>query len=186
MNKTTTLIGCDVSHWNKHVDISDFDFFIHKATEGKLFCDNMFKDRVDTHVNKKPFGLYHFAQAYNNNPIEEVDYYLKTIKPYIGKCAMVLDFEGPSLHHSYSGEWLEKWLETVKNLTDINPMLYISENECKGLRDYIPPNTPLWIANWTTKPKVDCVMWQYMTKPVDLDMFFGDLKDFKKLYNYYG
>lgn len=80
---------------------------------------------------------------------------------------------------------VEKWLDTVKNLTDITPMLYISERVQRFKRLY-PTDTPLWIANWSTEPQVDCVMWQYMTKPVDLDMFYGDIKDFKKLYNYFG
>ena len=88
--------GIDISAWQGDNNISlanvPFDFCIIKATEGTDYTNRY----LDSHAKavqgkKKLLGVYHYANGGDYKA--EADHFLTTVKKYIGKAVLVLDWE---------------------------------------------------------------------------------------------
>lgn len=186
------LLGTDMYRgqygaWNP----SYVDFVILKATEGKTYNDpcmeKFIAQMADTVPDSPPFiGFYHYAHPENNTVEQEVDNYLKKIKPHIGNCFTALDFEGDAFKIKFPDHWALEWCDKVKKATGTKPFLYVSASyACKFPMTLC--NYPLWAAHYNVaKPfskqcSLNPLMWQYTSKPFDLNIFYGNNADMVKL-----
>ena len=191
------IFGIDVSHWNSINDIGDryknSDFIIAKCTEGVSFKDPLFRTHIENALlYGNEVGFYHFARPERNrDPRREADFYLSILAKYgyIGKGIMALDWEGSSL--SYPISWARKWLDYCFQQTGIRPLFYCQRSYTNRIQAIREGNYGLWIARYPKDPgktgpePLDgkgCAMWQYSSRPIDQDRFYGSVEQFKKYY----
>lgn len=190
------LKGIDVSKWQdvtKDKTVYDYgfnkghkDFVIAKATEGRTYQDPLFEAHIAANSDKL-LGAYHYARPDNgNSPEDEAENFVGVLKKHnlVGRALLALDWEQNSL--KYPTEWALRWLRTVKELTGVKPLVYMSEAyiskewECVAKEDY-----GLWVANWSKEPinispwKLKA-LWQRQGSPLDLDVFYGDREAWSK------
>ena len=187
------LFGCDISHWqNDKVDLSKYDFVIIKASEGRTGVDAC----LDKHYNRlhgskdgkpdsnKLYGFYHYARPENNTPEAEAEHFLSLVGHHAGYCLFVLDWEQVALRYSIT--WAVKWLEYVYEKTGVRPLIYCQGSYTKKLKPVLDKGYGLWVAHYTKKPKptigvYPCyAIWQYTSKPIDLNKFNGTREQFLK------
>ena len=171
---STNVKIIDVSHWQGAIDwekVKDDGVkgvFI-KATEGTSYVDPKFKENA---INAKKAGLkigfYHFAHP-NNDPVKEVEHFLKTIKDFQNDLPLVLDLENnKGLTKSQVTAFAEKWLNEIIKRTGQTPLFYSYTSFIKSYIDKSLNKFPLWIAQYTTalKPSSNGIwnewkVWQY-------------------------
>lgn len=196
--------GIDISKWQKGLKLSDIkcDFVIIKATEGATYKDPCFDGFVkQAQQLQKPMGFYHFARPDNgNDPTAEAANFYQTIKPYVRQGILALDWEAGDLSKT---DWALKWLDEVKRLTGVKPMIYTSQWVINSydFSKIVAGDYGLWIAKWKdheadynydmsdagSKPKLKWwafyAIWQWTSsgllngydKYLDCDQFMGDV-----------
>lgn len=189
-----SIIGIDVSHWQsleftkKKIAELNAKFVMIKATEGKSYVDEKMKEYADYCIEQGiPFGFYHYARPENNRMSEEAEHFVSSIRDYVGICVMALDWEGNSL--TFDSTAPKSWLRAVYNLTNVKPMFYTSYGYAKKYEDLADENVGLWMARYNNIMLKDGenigkwkqpVMWQYDSKDIDKNKFFGTIDQFKK------
>ena len=184
--------GIDVSHWNSLSAIDDFEpeFVIIKLTEGKTFLDN----EHNVHYSKALIkgaetGFYHFARAEKNDPYSEADWFVGNIpNRALGRSILVLDYEGKALSIADPDSWALAFCERVEAKTGVKPILYCSQSVVKRFPKVQANGNGLWVARYRNKligygdvsPWKFAAIWQYTSKPVDRDVFYGTVEQFKK------
>ena len=145
---TKTLRGIDISNWQAGLQPSRLavDFVICKASEGLRFRDKTMKGFIQSaRLAGQLFGTYHFAR--NNDPSLEADYYLETIKEYIGKGIMVLDIEDEAIPNW--GNYADVFCKRVHDETGIWPLVYTSAAYLpRFLGHHVTKNCGLWLAGY--------------------------------------
>lgn len=141
--------GIDISNHQKGIDLSeiDADFFIFKSSEGVGFTDPCLKDFMEQGLKfGKKLGIYHFARP-TNNPIDEANFFVSIIKPYIGKALLVLDWEAENISDT---TWAKQWLDKVYELTGVKPLVYMSESVVNSYdwSEVAKANYGLWVAKY--------------------------------------
>ena len=172
--------GIDIYHGDSINDTStlksvpekaykESDFVIVKATQGVSYKYTSFFTAMMKRVlaDGKLAGAYHYAAG--NDPIKEADYFLKIIKPYIGKIILCLDWEGYQNKAFGSKTWCKKFIDRVQEKTGIRCMLYTGSDGCKQ-NEVLAGKVPLWFAGypkpmktgWTLPAwKYDLGVWKY-------------------------
>jgi GH25 family lysozyme M1 (1,4-beta-N-acetylmuramidase) len=201
--------GADID-WSKVYD-SGYRFAFVKATEGDsrppVIINPYFEeDMNEGHYAGMLMGAYHFAHPEANNATDEARFFISVAKPYFkeGYLRPVLDIEvgGPELGKEKLSSWIHEWMNTVKDETGIEPILYVNSNYAKNYLDSSIAKYDLWIAHWRcdtgTPPDTGIWdswdFWQYYSPDycgensvpgisggVDLDLFNGDMS---KLYTF--
>lgn len=176
------LTGCDWSHWNPSkldADMSDYDFFIHKISEGRSMIDDKCNYRISQlHVNK-PCICYHFFNK-NVDGKTQADHYMETMALFFGGCRIgfCVDFEIDETQEHLTE--LTRFMSRMKDHGHI-PIVYCGDYS-KARDIAYAFNAPLWIARWRKqKPNTACKFWQFCNQPYDLDLFFGAMSDLSLL-----
>lgn len=176
--------GADVSNWNTVQYYPGYDFIIAKATQGTFFKDPTFTGHIQTALDHgQKIGAYHFADpATGTTPEQEAAYFVETVRPYLGRIFMFLDWEASALN--YGASWALQWLKEVERLTGIKPGFYTSASVVwnGGYKAIADNQNALWIAQYTNaqSPTMGAsgwpfwALWQYSDKPIDQDVFNGD------------
>jgi len=147
-----TLNGIDISSWQSNLTISNVpaDFVIVKATGGRGYTNPFFSGQAYATLKAgKLLGLYHFAREAScaGTAIQEADYFVKAVGPYIGRAVLVLDWEANALLLGPS--WAKKFLDRVYEKTGVRPLIYMSKNPT---REYdwsgVAKNYKLWVAQY--------------------------------------
>ena len=200
------LKGIDVSHWQSTFNsFNEVDFAIIKATEGVGYvdpaCDTLYQRAKKA---GKLLGVYHFARPDLGNSAEaEAKYFVDNIKGYLKEAILVLDWE-PSGGQIGNVGWAKAWLDKVKELTGIKPLIYMSASpmQTHNWSSVANADYGLWVASYGAntgvegnKPSVKWwsfyTMWQYTSKgrvngfvgSVDLNNFYGDAEAWRKYAN---
>lgn len=192
--------GIDVSNWQSGININSInvDFVIVKATEGSGYISPSFtKQANDTLNSGKKLGLYHYM-SYMTPAKQQAEHFVDTVKPYLNKAVLVLDFESTAVNKGVS--FALEFLQTVENLTGVKPMIYMSQSVAAShdWTSVINNDYGLWVAryplgNATTGFRSDlsygnlgywdsAAMFQYTSHGripgysgyLDLDIFYGD------------
>lgn len=203
------LKGIDVSHHQKGISSfgSDVDFVICKATEGVGYvddaCDNLYQKAKR---DGKLLGVYHYARPnLGNSAVAEADWFVKNIQGYLHEAILVLDWEEGDLGNV---SWAKAFLDRVKDLTGIKPIIYMSASPMRSY-DWSPvvnADYGLWVANYGTnngQPQEGAfnkyplkywsfyALWQYTSVGrisgysgnVDMNIFSGDREAWFKYAN---
>lgn len=180
-----SLFGTDQSKWQAN-QVTEGSFILVKATEGCGYVDPTCDAKYQ--LNKqagKLLGVYHYARPdLGNTPEAEAQYFVDNIRGYIGEAIMVLDWESAN---KWDVNWAKRWLDKVKDLTGIKPMIYMSSSVTFAYdwSSVVAGDYGLWVANYGNNdgsnhgcPEVGywsiVAMHQYTSVPLDKDEFFGD------------
>ena len=156
------LRGIDISSWQTGIDLRNvivsnaIDFVVIKATEGCAFVEDTCDYWVQTCIsNGTLWGFYHFAR--HNDPEEEARYFVRACEGYFGHGIPVLDTET-----GQTGEWCQRFVDTVHALTGVYPIIYMSSNS--GQRGkfegtQVPSTCGLWEAFY---PSASCTSFEDM------------------------
>lgn len=194
-----TIKGIDISHYQKpeKTPYADYDFVIIKATEGSTYRDKVCLTHFENaKALGKEVGFYHFAHPELNNPEVEVANFVDYVAKVggLGKGILALDWEAKALKCDI--KWARKWLDLVFSITGIRPLFYCQKSYtvAKNLQPIREGNYGLWIAGYyknTGLPdnrgcdpydKRGKAIWQYTSNPIDKDIFYGSIEQFRKYY----
>ena len=144
--------GIDISGWQKGINLEKVacDFVIIKATQGATIKSNDFKRQIEQALSLgKKVGCYHYA---GGGGVEaEVKNFLDTVKPYLGKIILVLDWEGQQNPNFGNCTYAIDWLAAVKAQTGVTPFIYMSKSYCRQWASQfaaIAKEVPLWCAEY--------------------------------------
>lgn len=180
-----SLFGTDQSKWQAN-QVTEGSFILVKATEGCGYVDPTCDAKYQ--LNKqagKLLGVYHYARPdLGNTPEAEAQYFVDNIRGYIGEAIMVLDWESAN---KWDVNWAKRWLDKVKDLTGIKPMIYMSSSVTFAYdwSSVVAGDYGLWVANYGNNDGTNhgcpgvgywgiVAMHQYTSNPLDKDEFFGD------------
>lgn len=194
------LKGVDISRYQNGIDLSkiETDFVICKATEGVGYTDNCC-DKFYQQAKKlgKKLGVYHYARPdLRNTAKAEADWFVRETKGYIKEAILVLDWEAGDLGNV---TWAKQWLDRVKELTGVKPLIYMSASVMNAYdwSSIVNADYGLWVANYGTNDGTAqesaferhpmkywsfYALWQYTSTGklsgyngnLDLDYFSGD------------
>lgn len=144
-----TMNGIDISNYQSGINLREVpaDFVIVKATEGNYYISGDFKRQTNQVIETgKCLGFYHYANG--GDVIEEANFFINTIKDYIGQGILVLDweFQNNPLFGIDDFNWCKQWCDYVANKTGVKPIVYIQKSamgRINGIGDY-----GLWIAQY--------------------------------------
>lgn len=182
------MYGIDISKWQGKKGMQatlypqNCEFVICKATEGTNIVDPSLKANMNiAYANGKLLGVYHYARPDINMPNDEAKHFYNTIKDYVGKCIICLDWEC-HFANSYPQTWAIQFLSAIYNLTGVKPFIYTSSSALSKI-PLICETFPLWVADYTgvagefSYPVDKFMLHQYTNKPLDCDVFNGNKTD---------
>lgn len=200
-----SLNGFDVASYQAGMNVGEAagDFVLVKAIEGIDYTNPEFNGHAKQTLSAgKKLGVYHFIR--NDSDIKkQANYFLTTVKPYIGKAMLVLDFEnttGSTIQNQAGVGLAKQWLDYVYQKTGVRAVLYTGLS-CENALDWssvVKANYGLWIAQYNNYDAVigyqprdlygslknwkTAVMFQYTSTGrlpgwngnLDFDVFYGD------------
>lgn len=144
--------GIDISGNQKGIDLAwvPCDFVIVKATQGMTFVNPEFHRQITQAAQlDKYIGVYHYANGTNIDV--QVDHFLDTVRAYIGKAILVVDWEGFQNTKFNDYKFCEKMLVTIREKTGITPFLYMSKSVARQYKWEIGREFPFWCAQYANK-----------------------------------
>lgn len=153
------VLGLDVSHHNGKVDwekvaAAGYKFVYLKLTEGKSYIDNT---TYNNYIAAKNAGLrvgfYHFAHP-NNDPVAEVDFFLKKLGDMKADLPHCLDLEeSKGLSKAKITAFALKWMDYLQQKTGITPILYTGYSFLNNFTNTVA-KYPLWVARYSGSNRV--------------------------------
>lgn len=189
-----TMNGIDISNWQKGIDLAAVpcDFVIAKATQGTGYTSPDCVRQVEQAMSLgKKVGVYHYIGG--QGAVSEMDFFIDSIKNWVGKVMIVLDWEQGENRAWGNLGYLEQCIARVKERTGIPPVVYASasvfpwdlcrKHNCGAwVAQYADNNqTGYQDAPWN-EGKYGCMMRQYSSHGrlpgyggnLDLNKFYGD------------
>jgi GH25 family lysozyme M1 (1,4-beta-N-acetylmuramidase) len=209
--KTINII--DVSDHQKSIDFEKVkasglvDAVMMRSTEGGSYIDWHFSGNRDVcRMFNIPRGFYHTGRPdlNINTPEGEAAFFLNVVGELHKYEVLALDLE-PDYIKGVTNlvDWSKRFLDYVYKQTKVRPMLYMGRSTCRGYTwtSVVDADYGLWISTLEGNPAFPEIpywqltaMHQYSDKgvipgitanTVDLNIFNGDLEQFKKYgYNY--
>ena len=202
----------DIASWQAGIDLetifkeNPIDGVIIKATQGTGYVNSEYAIWAKwLNDNNKPWGVYHYCTGLD--AIAEARFFYDTIKPYIGKCVPVLDYEEKSAMQCGTS-WLKEVLDEFYRLSHVKCLVYCSQSvtQDQNFNAIANDGYQLWMAQYadfspvygfvdnpwhmgSVSPFKGYVMQQYTSCGVlkgwgsylDFDKFFGNEADWKNL-----
>lgn len=150
---SSRLNGVDISSWDAGLNISNLsgDFVIIKTTQGTHYLNPEASKQVSQALSAgKLIGFYHYAEG--GDPVAEATYFYNSVKNYIGKAILVLDWESQS-NTSFGKKdvaWSKSFLDTLYKLSGgVRGFMYVSKSVTYA-HDWssVASNYPLWVAQY--------------------------------------
>lgn len=186
--------GIDISNWQKGIDLAAVpcDFVIAKATQGTGYTSPGCVRQVEQAMSLgKKVGVYHYIGG--QGAVSEMDFFIDSIKNWVGKVMIVLDWEQSENRAWGNLGYLEQCIARVKERTGIPPVVYASasvfpwdlcrKHNCGAWVAQYADNNPTGYqdAPWN-EGKYGCMMRQYSSHGrlpgyggnLDLNKFYGD------------
>lgn len=155
VNNKNRLNVIDIASYQSGLDLTKMpaaglDGVIIKATQGTSYvnpyCNKHYGQAKQAGLLR---GLYHYANG--SGAIKEADYFVNSIKNYIGDAILVLDWEGEQ--NSQFGKndvaYCKMFLDRVYEKTGVRPLIYMSKSVCRA-HDWssVAKNYGLWAAQY--------------------------------------
>lgn len=186
--------GIDISNWQNGIDLAavQCDFVIAKATQGTGYTSPDCARQVEQAMSLgKKVGVYHYIGG--QGAVSEMDFFIDSIKNWVGKVMIVLDWEqGENCAWGNLG-YLEQCIARVKERTGIPPVVYASasvfpwdlcsKHNCGAwVAQYADNNATGYQDSPWNEDKYGCMMRQYSSHGrlpgyggnLDLNKFYGD------------
>lgn len=150
-----SMKGIDISHWQRGIDLAAVEcgFVIIKATQGTKYVDPCFQKFCAQAMSLgKKIGLYHYYGS--GEPEAQAEHFLQTVRSYIGKAVLVLDWEVDQNPDFKKGPALPKrFLDYVLAKTGVHPLIYMSKSVCREYNwtEVVKGNYGLWMAQYANK-----------------------------------
>lgn len=150
-----SMKGIDISHWQQGINLTSVtcDFVIIKATQGTKYVDPCFQKFCAQAMSLgKKIGLYHYYGS--GEPEAQAEHFLQTVRSYIGKAVLVLDWEVDQNPDFKKGPALPKrFLDYVLAKTGVHPLIYMSKSVCREYNwtEVVKGNYGLWMAQYANK-----------------------------------
>jgi GH25 family lysozyme M1 (1,4-beta-N-acetylmuramidase) len=149
LEKSWRLDGIDISSWQAGIDLYSVpaDFVIVKATQGNWYKNPFFVEHANATLDSgKLLGIYHFADL-EGSATAQANYFIKAVKPYLGQCVLVLDWEAEAL--DLGPAWAKKFMKRVYKKTGVKPIIYLSQSETWN-HDWssVAGTYQLWLAQY--------------------------------------
>lgn len=200
-----TLNLIDIASYQNGINAGSIagDGVIVKATEGVSYINSAYSAQIRKADSAgKLLGVYHFLRT-DSDVKKQADYFLATIKPYIGKAVLFLDFEnttGSSVQTQAGVSLAKEWLDYVYSKTGVRPIIYMSLSVENNLNwsSVVSANYGLWVAQYNNNNVVNgyqpreiygstkywkaTALFQYTSSGrlsgwnanLDLNVFYGD------------
>ena len=126
---------------------NESDFVIVKATQGTSYkYTSYFTSMAKKVINdKKLLGAYHYAAG--GDPKKEADYFISTVKNYLNRAILCLDWEKIQNKSWGSKTWCSEFINRVKEKTGITCFLYTGLDGCNQNKT-LAGKVPLWFAGY--------------------------------------
>lgn len=150
-----SMKGIDISHWQQGINLTSVtcDFVIIKATQGTKYVDPCFQKFCAQAMSlEKKIGLYHYYGS--GEPEAQAEHFMQTVRSYIGKAVLVLDWEVDQNPDFKKGPALPKrFLDYVLAKTGVHPLIYMSKSVCREYNwaEVVKGNYGLWMAQYANK-----------------------------------
>ena len=156
----------DLSSYNPISDatLPGVDGSITKATQGTWYVNPSCNAQYDAAKNAgKLLGLYHYAEG--GDPVAEANYFVASIKNYVGSAVLALDWEQGENKAWGNTSWALNFVRRVHDLTNVWPLVYVQASAISQVAS-CAPYCGLWIAGYPT----DAATWTvpnfiYKTSP---------------------
>ena len=167
--------GIDVSHWNgdpfnavTQKAYKESDFCITKLTNGIKYeyANYGIKIIEKALADEKLAGAYHYATG-AGTPIQEADYFISVVKPFIGKIILALDWESNGNKAWGKITWCKQFIDRVKEQTGVTCFLYTGLDGIRQNKE-LANKVPLWFAGYPNHADSWTVpQWKYNISPWD-------------------
>lgn len=211
---TMNLVDISVVQWDKGlrdivalVKANNIDGVIIKCSKATESVNVSFKPWADALTAAGiPWAAYHFL---NNDKravgaVKEADYFCDQVEPYLGGCALALDYEG-DWASAVGASYAKAFLDRVRQRTGVTPLIYVQQSRVKEMTEICKAGYPLWVAAYGKNPKItafepdqtcsgispykEAAIFQYTSNlwlkgyndKLDGDVFYGTAEDWKKL-----
>lgn len=186
--------GVDISEHNGNIDISSYDFVIIRAAYGTN-TDNNFIGNVKKCIEaKKPFGVYLYDYALNDDQaLEQASYLYNLLKehdiaPDLGVWFDMEDADGYKNKNGVLNK--ERCTKNCKIFCDYfkERGYYVGIYSSSSWLENMIEETgyPKWIANWGTNDGTcqgdfsnEAVMHQYTSSPIDKNVMYVEMNVMK-------
>lgn len=145
------LQGIDVSSWQPS-DVTrrvTADFAIVKATQGTGFVNGKMTAQADGALaTGKKLGFYHYAGG--SSCVAEADFFVRTVRPWVKRAVLVLDWESYQNVAWGSGSWSTCFVKRVQATTGVMPMVYVQASALSQVAGARQAGAGLWAAQYAS------------------------------------
>lgn len=199
------LNGIDISSYQTGINLTvvPCDFVIVKATQGTNYINPDCVRAVEQAMSAgEAVGTYHYISG--GNAVAEANFYIDSIKNWIGKTMISLDWES-NQNSAWGNEgYLDTMILQILSRTNIPPMLYVQASRYDQVAALAKKyNCGLWIAQYASmnatgyqptpwnEGAYSCTIRQYSSAgrlngwngSLDLNKFYGDRADWDRYCN---
>lgn len=191
-----SLNGIDIASYQAGIDLSKVpcDFVIIKATEGTSYVNPACNAQWDSASRAgKLLGTYHYATG--SGAEREADFYVDSIKNYIHRGILCIDWESGGNARWGDMGYLEALCRRVIARTGVKPIIYVQASEYGPVSAVAKRlDCGLWVAQYANMDTTgyqshpwnegaySCAIRQYSSAGrlpgwggnLDLDIFYGD------------
>ena len=184
--------GIDISNWQNGINLSAVpcDFVIIKATQGTSYVSPDFHRQIEQALSLgKYVGVYHYIGGQGAK--SEAEHFVKTVKPYLKRVLLCLDWEKEQNSKFGNTAYLEQVARAVIDMTGVRPLDYASlsgfpwdvarkQNGGTWVAQYADMNATGYQDSPWNESAYSCTIRQYSSKG-RLSGWGGDL-DLNKAY----
>lgn len=151
------LNGIDIASYQAGINLEKVpcDFVIVKATQGTNYVNPDMHRALQQAIGAgKLIGVYHYASK--GGAENEALHFLKTVRAYVGKAILVLDWEEGDNANFPSEVYAKRFLDLVQSETSVTPFIYAGKYNVQtyGWKRIAEAGYPLWFAqykNWNNQ-----------------------------------
>ena len=191
------LNGIDISNWQSGISPSAMvgtNFVIVKATQGTYYTSPAWQSQArQTLSSGRLLGLYMYAT--NDDPVQQAARFLATVKPYVGRAVLAVDWE-----QNQNSSWgdmsqLGAIVRAIKAQSGVTPLVYAQASAYAPVSAVAKQeDAGMWVAQYASMAPTGyqsspwdegayaCAIRQYSSNgrvagyagPLDLDLAYMD------------